>query len=100
MSSLAFQASRGKLSEAAGRKMFQQLIDAVTYCHNEGVIHRDLKVSSDEYLNSLYQSFHHDGLTCFVNCLVLQLENVLVDTDGNIKISDFGLSALPQHFRV
>ncbi|KAL8120424.1 hypothetical protein AgCh_017559 [Apium graveolens] len=63
-------ALNGKLTEAAGRKMFQQLIDAVTYCHKKGVFHRDLK-----------------------------LENVLVDADGNIRISDFGLSALPQHFR-
>ncbi|KAJ9181733.1 hypothetical protein P3X46_005797 [Hevea brasiliensis] len=63
-------ASKGKLSEAQGRKLFQQLIDGVSYCHSKGVFHRDLK-----------------------------LENVLVDAKGNIKISDFGLSALPQHFR-
>ncbi|GMI64565.1 CBL-interacting protein kinase 1, SNF1-RELATED PROTEIN KINASE 3.16 [Hibiscus trionum] len=63
-------ASNGKLSEAEGRKLFQQLIDAVSYCHNKGVFHRDLK-----------------------------LENVLIDAKGNIKISDFGLSALPQHIR-
>ncbi|XP_061974584.1 CBL-interacting serine/threonine-protein kinase 1 isoform X2 [Populus nigra] len=63
-------ASKGKLPEAEGRKMFQQLIDGVSYCHSKGVFHRDLK-----------------------------LENVLVDAKGNIKISDFGLSALPQHFR-
>ncbi|KAL7235500.1 hypothetical protein ACSBR1_018906 [Camellia fascicularis] len=63
-------ASKGKLSESRGRKLFQQLIDGVNYCHNKGVYHRDLK-----------------------------LENVLVDAKGNIKITDFGLSALPQHFR-
>ncbi|KAG4990866.1 hypothetical protein JHK82_024357 [Glycine max] len=63
-------ASKGKLKEAEGRKIFQQLIDCVSFCHNKGVFHRDLK-----------------------------LENVLVDAKGNIKITDFNLSALPQHFR-
>ncbi|CAI9108212.1 OLC1v1007766C1 [Oldenlandia corymbosa var. corymbosa] len=63
-------ASKGKLSEAQGRRIFQQLIDGVSYCHNKGVFHRDLK-----------------------------LENVLVDARGNVKITDFGLSALPQHLR-
>lgn len=42
--SLDVQASKGKLSEAAGRKIFQQLVDGVSYCHNKGVFHRDLKV--------------------------------------------------------
>ncbi|KAL7178425.1 hypothetical protein ACSBR2_031547 [Camellia fascicularis] len=36
-------ASKGKLSESRGRKLFQQLIDGVNYCHNKGVYHRDLK---------------------------------------------------------
>lgn len=63
-------ASKGKLPEGEGRKLFQQLIDGVSYCHSKGVFHRDLK-----------------------------LENVLVDAKGNLKITDFGLSALPQQFR-
>ncbi|KAK4745582.1 hypothetical protein SAY87_011894 [Trapa incisa] len=63
-------ATKGKLPESEGRKLFQQLIDGVSYCHNRGVYHRDLK-----------------------------LENVLVDSRGSIKITDFGLSALPQHYR-
>ncbi|CAJ2650110.1 unnamed protein product [Trifolium pratense] len=63
-------ASKGKLTECEGRKLFQQLIDGVSHCHSKGVFHRDLK-----------------------------LENVLVDVKGNLKITDFGLSALPQQFR-
>ncbi|KAF3585000.1 hypothetical protein F2Q69_00029259, partial [Brassica cretica] len=33
----------GKISEREGRKMFQQLIDGLNYCHYKGVFHRDLK---------------------------------------------------------
>ncbi|KAJ1433515.1 Serine/threonine-protein kinase, active site [Sesbania bispinosa] len=54
-----------KLNECEARKIFQQLIDAVDYCHNRGVYHRDLKP-----------------------------ENLLLDSKGNLKVSDFGLSAL------
>ncbi|CAA6667538.1 unnamed protein product [Spirodela intermedia] len=57
---------RGRLSENDARRYFQQLIDGVDYCHSKGVYHRDLKP-----------------------------ENLLLDSRGNLKISDFGLSALP-----
>ncbi|XP_030553060.1 CBL-interacting serine/threonine-protein kinase 24-like isoform X1 [Rhodamnia argentea] len=58
---------QGKLPENLCRKYFQQLIDAVAHCHSKGVYHRDLKP-----------------------------ENLLLDFHGNLKVSDFGLSALPQ----
>jgi len=38
------QALKGKLTEKEGRKLFQQLMDAIGYCHEKGVYHRDLKV--------------------------------------------------------
>ncbi|KAI5065327.1 hypothetical protein GOP47_0020022 [Adiantum capillus-veneris] len=63
-------AYKGRLKEDEARKYVQQLINAVDYCHSRGVYHRDLKP-----------------------------ENLLVDGNGNLKISDFGLSALPQHLR-
>ncbi|KAK3020379.1 hypothetical protein RJ639_047244, partial [Escallonia herrerae] len=54
-----------RLGENEARKYFQQLIDAVDYCHCRGVYHRDLKP-----------------------------QNLLLDSNGNLKVSDFGLSAL------
>lgn len=33
-----------RMDEREARKYFQQLIDAVDYCHGKGVYHRDLKV--------------------------------------------------------
>ncbi|WCJ41222.1 CBL-interacting protein kinase 23 [Euphorbia peplus] len=63
-------ASKGRLKEDEARKYFQQLINAVDYCHSRGVCHRDLKP-----------------------------ENLLLDATGTLKVSDFGLSALPQQVR-
>ncbi|CAL9052532.1 CBL-interacting protein kinase 23-like isoform X2 [Musa acuminata AAA Group] len=62
-----YDARHGRLKEDEARKYFQQLINAVDYCHSRGVFHRDLKP-----------------------------ENLLLDSSGVLKISDFGLSALPQ----
>ncbi|KAK4274492.1 hypothetical protein QN277_017701 [Acacia crassicarpa] len=62
--------ARGKLKEDVARKYFQQLISAVDFCHSRGVSHRDLKP-----------------------------ENLLLDENEDLKISDFGLSALPEHHR-
>ncbi|XP_020593761.1 LOW QUALITY PROTEIN: CBL-interacting serine/threonine-protein kinase 11-like [Phalaenopsis equestris] len=64
----------GRLSENLCRRYFQQLISSVGscptqelgYCHSRGVFHRDLK-----------------------------LENLLLDENGDLKVSDFGLSAIP-----
>lgn len=57
--------TKGKVPEDEARKYFQQLISAVDYCHGRGVYHRDLKP-----------------------------ENLLLDENDNLKVSDFGLSAL------
>ncbi|URD86533.1 CBL-interacting protein kinase [Musa troglodytarum] len=61
---------KGRLKEDVARKYFQQLINAVDFCHSRGVYHRDLKP-----------------------------ENLLLDDNGNLKISDFGLSALAESKR-
>ncbi|KAE8702909.1 CBL-interacting protein kinase 5 [Hibiscus syriacus] len=58
---------KGKLKEDTARSYFQQLISAVDFCHSRGVCHRDLKP-----------------------------ENLLLDEHGNLKVTDFGLSALAE----
>ncbi|XP_073130540.1 CBL-interacting protein kinase 2-like [Henckelia pumila] len=67
---LFHKVSKGKLKEDIARKYFQQLICAVHFCHRRGVYHRDLKP-----------------------------ENLLVDENGNLKVSDFGLNALSESKR-
>ncbi|XP_021674049.2 CBL-interacting protein kinase 32 isoform X1 [Hevea brasiliensis] len=62
--------NHGRMREDEARRYFQQLINAVDYCHSRGVYHRDLKP-----------------------------ENLLLDAYGNLKVSDFGLSALSQQVR-
>ncbi|XP_057960228.1 CBL-interacting serine/threonine-protein kinase 7 [Malania oleifera] len=60
----------GRLSETAARRYFQQLVAALHYCHQNGVAHRDIKP-----------------------------QNLLLDQNNNIKVSDFGLSALPEQLQ-
>lgn len=59
--------AKGKLKEDVARKYFQQLINAVDFCHSRGVYHRDIKP-----------------------------ENLLLDENEDLKVSDFGLSALAE----
>uniref|UniRef100_A0A5B7AQ77 non-specific serine/threonine protein kinase n=1 Tax=Davidia involucrata TaxID=16924 RepID=A0A5B7AQ77_DAVIN len=62
--------AKGRLKEQIARKYFQQLISAVGFCHARGVFHRDLKP-----------------------------ENLLLDENGDLKVSDFGLSAVSDQIR-
>lgn len=38
--------ARGKLSESEARPIFKQIVDAVIACHNEEIIHRDIKLDN------------------------------------------------------
>lgn len=54
---------QGRFSESVTRIWFKQLMSAIEYCHQLGIIHRDLK-----------------------------LENILLDENDNVKICDFGFA--------
>lgn len=67
------------------------------FCHSQGVYHRDLKVILDLHLK-VYCAITvcNNSYKCFI---YMQPENLLLDSLGNLKISDFGLSALPEQVR-
>lgn len=54
---------KGRLGEAEAHHFFNKVLHGVRYLHERKIIYRDIK-----------------------------LENILVDANGEIKISDFGLS--------
>ncbi|KAJ3266869.1 Map microtubule affinity-regulating kinase [Chytriomyces hyalinus] len=60
---LDYIVARGRLHEKEARKFFHQIVSALEYCHTLNIVHRDLKA-----------------------------ENLLLDENSQIKISDFGLS--------
>ncbi|KAL2317382.1 hypothetical protein Fmac_031258 [Flemingia macrophylla] len=62
--------AKGKLKEDVAHRYFRQLMNAVDFCHTRGVYHRDIKP-----------------------------ENILLDENDNLKVSDFGLSALAESKR-
>ncbi|XP_053673249.1 uncharacterized protein LOC128723521 [Anopheles nili] len=55
--------ANGRMKEEEAARIFSQIVAAVDYCHRKGIVHRDLKA-----------------------------ENVLLDTEMNVKLADFGFS--------
>ncbi|CAN6334886.1 unnamed protein product [Urochloa humidicola] len=72
--SLLSSLPRRRLPELAARRVFSQLASALAFCHSRGVSHRDVK-----------------------------LQNILLQDSGGgnlvVKVTDFGLSALPESRR-
>ena len=62
---LNYVRKRRQLKEDVAKSVFKQLIEGIEYCHNKSILHRDIK-----------------------------LDNILLSSNGEIKICDFGVSKL------
>ena len=57
------KAEKVALGEEFGRDFLEQILDTLEYMHGQGVVHRDIKP-----------------------------DNILIDSEGNYKIADFGMA--------
>ena len=62
---LTYVRRRRKLKEDVAKHIFKQVIEGLSYCHSKNVLHRDIK-----------------------------LDNILLSSEGDVKICDFGVSKL------
>lgn len=62
---LTYVRRRRKLKEDVAKHLFKQIVEGLRYCHARGILHRDIK-----------------------------LDNILLTSEGDIKICDFGVSKL------
>ncbi|CAI2382573.1 unnamed protein product [Moneuplotes crassus] len=62
---LNYVRKRRKLTEDYAKAMFKQILEALQYCHRLNILHRDIK-----------------------------LDNIILDSQGIIKVGDFGVSKI------
>ena len=74
----------GKMKEEHVKMIIYKILHAINYCHSNGVVHRDLKPENIVFESPTNNNDYNE----------YDIEEEKNDNDFNIKICDFGLSAL------